>query len=356
MTLSLSQAAGQVLVAGFPGPDAPQRLVDAARAGQLGGVILFKRNLTTPERVPETLRPLVEAAPAELPLLTAIDQEGGRVARLGAPVVKLPPMRRLGEIDDPELTERAGRVLGRQLAALGLSCDFAPVLDVDTNPDNPVIGDRSFGQSPAVVIRHALAFARGLASAKILGCGKHFPGHGDTELDSHLALPRLSHDRARLDEVELAPFVAARGQIPTLMTAHVIFDALDPEVPATLSRKVITGLLREELGYDGLIISDDLEMKAVSEGWGVVDAGLRAIEAGCDTLLVCSDLDAMVATREALAARAAGDVAFEARLMNAAERSIGVRRKCPPRFGDGGPGLAAEARALEAEIARRLGD
>jgi beta-N-acetylhexosaminidase len=354
MMLTPRRAAGQVLVAGFPGTEAPEVLIRAAAGGELGGVILFKRNLTTPAAVPDTLRPLVDAAPQGWPLLTAIDQEGGRVARLGAPVVKLPPMRRLGEIDDPDLTERAGRVLGSQLAGLGLSCDFAPILDVDTNPDNPVIGDRSFGRTPDQVVRHALAFARGLAAGPVLSCGKHFPGHGDTELDSHLALPRLGHDRERLDAVELAPFVAARGQIPTIMTAHVIFDALDPEVPATLSKKVITGLLREELGYDGLIISDDLEMKAVSEGWGVVDAGLRAIEAGCDTLLVCSDLEALAATRDALCARAERDEAFARRLRDAAERSIAIRRRCPPRF-DPSRLDDPEAGALEAELAERSG-
>jgi len=352
--LTLFQAAGQVLVAGFEGLDPPEKLVSAAVRGELGGVILFKRNLTTPDRVPDTLRPLIEAAPAEAPLLTAVDQEGGRVARLGAPVVKLPPMRRLGELDDPSLTERAARVLGGQLAALGFNCDFAPVLDVDTNPANPVIGDRSFGRTPEVVSRHALAFAAGLAAANVLSCGKHFPGHGDTELDSHLALPRLGHDRARLDAIELAPFRAAAGKIPTLMTAHVIFDALDPDVPATLSKRVITGLLREELGYDGLIISDDLEMKAVSEGWGVVDAGVRAIEAGCDTLLVCSDIDALDATRQALANRADADEAFAARLMDAATRSVAVRRRCPPRI-DLSRLDDPEARALEADLAKRLG-
>jgi beta-N-acetylhexosaminidase len=217
-----------------------------------------------------------------------------------------------------------------------------------------VIGDRSFGRTPEIVARHALAFAKGLAAAPILSCGKHFPGHGDTELDSHLALPRLGHDRARLDAIELAPFRAAVGKIPTLMTAHVIFAALDPDVPATLSKRVITGLLREQLGYDGLIISDDLEMKAVSEGWGVVDAGVRAIVAGCDTLLVCSDLDALRETRDALALRAMEDETFAARLMDASTRSLAVRRKCPPRI-DIEKLEDPDARGLELELAERLG-
>lgn len=350
---TLRQAAGQVLVAGFPGTEAPEALLASVEAGELGGVILFKRNLTTPEAVPATLRPLIDAAPVGAPLLTAVDQEGGRVARLRSPVLSLPPMRHLGDLDDPGLTERVGRVLGQNLKALGFSCDFAPVLDVDTNPDNPIIGDRSFGRDPEVVIRHSLAFARGLGKGGILSCGKHFPGHGDTELDSHLALPRLKHPRERLDAVELAPFRAARGVIPTLMTAHVVFDALDPEVPATLSPEVITGLLRTELAYDGLIISDDLEMKAVSEGWGVAPAGVLAIAAGCDTLLVCSDLVALDATRDALVDRAESDEAFALRLHDAAARSLATRRTVPPEIDPGRLDRQAVSE-LEEELRARL--
>src|SRR5690606_16845318 len=147
-----------------------------------------------------------------------------------------PPMAQLAGLNDLALTQRAGSLLGRQLAALGFTMDFAPVLDVNTNPNNPVIGDRAFGSEPDAVIAHALAFAHGLeGNGGVLACGKHFPGHGDTELDSHLALPTLRHDRARLDSVELAPFRAARGQLGALMTAHVVFDQLAPKIPATLA-------------------------------------------------------------------------------------------------------------------------
>jgi beta-N-acetylhexosaminidase len=247
-------------------------------------------------------------------------------------------------------------VLGAQLAALGINVDFAPVLDVDTNPDNPVIGDRSFGRDAETVITHALAFARGLAARGVASCGKHFPGHGDTDLDSHLALPRIAHDRARLDAVELAPFRAARGLVPSIMTAHVVFDALDPGVPATLSRRVITGLLREELGYDGVIVSDDLEMKAVFDRWGVAESAVRAIEAGCDLLLVCSRLELVEEAAEALVARASTDPSFAHRLTEAAARVDRLRAQVPsrPRTGDalarmlGDPDVAA----LEAELAR----
>lgn len=329
--LSLSAAAGQPLVAGFAAGPPPQTLLRALVAGELGGVVLFERNVGTPEEVAGLLDGLARAAPADRPPLLAVDQEGGRVARLGPPVLQLPPMRELGGRDEPERTRALGAKLGAQLRALGFTMDFAPVLDVDTNPDNPVIGDRSFGRDPRTVIRHGLAFAAGLEAGGLSCCGKHFPGHGDTDLDSHLALPRLPHDRARLDRVELAPFRAATGRIPALMTAHVVFEALDPGVPATLSRRVVTELLREELGYDGLVVSDDLEMKAVSETWGIPEAAVAAVEAGCDVVLVCSRPEACMQAHEALVRRAERDARFAARLREAAARSLALRRRFPPR-------------------------
>src|SRR5688572_1439217 len=228
----IAEAAGQVLVGGFPGTVPFEPLLDAAARGELGGIVLFKRNLGSPIEVARLVAAFDEKAPIDRPLLVAIDQEGGRVARLGRPVLELPPMRRLGERDDPELTRRAGRVLGGQLAALGVTTNFAPVLDVDTHPANPVIGDRSFGRDAETVTRHGLAFAHGLAAGGILACGKHFPGHGDTELDSHLALPRLTHAWERLERVELAPFRAACGDLQMIMTAHVVFEAIDADRPA----------------------------------------------------------------------------------------------------------------------------
>jgi beta-N-acetylhexosaminidase len=327
--LDLSVCAGQVLVVGFPAGGPPASLRTLAREGALGGYILFKRNLGEPADVAALNAELVAEVPIARPLLIAVDQEGGRVARLKAPILPLPPMRRLAALGDAALIRRAAAALGAQLRALGFTMDFAPVLDIDTNPANPVIGDRAFGRDAESVSAFALAFSDGLLDARVLSCGKHFPGHGDTHLDSHLALPRLTHDRARLDAVELAPFRAARGRVPSLMTAHVVFDALDAEVPATLSRRVISGLLRDELGYDGLIISDDLEMKAVADHYETGDAACRAIAAGCDTLLVCSEPERALVAREALIRRAEADAAFAARLQDAAARSLAMRRSVP---------------------------
>lgn len=329
--MNVRQAAGQVLIAGYPAGDPPSPILDSLGDDSLGGVILFGRNLADgPRGAARQIRKLALAS-ATTPLV-AIDQEGGRVQRLRAPVLELPPMRELGDRDDVSLTRRAARALGRQLAAIGFNVDFAPVLDVATNDDNRVIGDRSFGADPHLVARHGVAFSRGLADAGVLACGKHFPGHGDTALDSHFELPVLPHDMERLEAVELVPFRAAAGEIGSVMTAHIVFRALDPDRPATLSKKVVTGVLRESLGYDGLIVSDDLEMKAIADHWPAGRAAVEAIRAGCDALLICKTVALLETAREALAREAGRDEAFAERLDDAAGRVRAVRAKlsCAP--------------------------
>jgi beta-N-acetylhexosaminidase len=358
--MSLSSTALGVLVAGFSGTALPGEIERLAARG-LAGTIVFKRNFGA-ERPLETAATLLAriAALGDFPLLSCIDEEGGRVRRLGAPVPQLPRARVLGAIDDPALTERAAFALGHALDALGVNVDFAPILDVDTNPENPIIGDRAFGSTPEQVVRHALPFAAGLRRAGILSCGKHFPGHGDTDLDSHLALPRVPHGRERLDAVELPPFRAARGAMPLVMTAHVVFSAIEPALPATLSRKVITDLLRGELGYDGVIVSDDLEMKAVADHFGVAASATAAIEAGCDVLLVCEHLERLHEAHEALVKRAEKDAGFRARLEEAHGRIAALRRSLPRRTPAPLPELVhaletGPGPAVLAEIARRAG-
>lgn len=350
----IDQDAGQVIVAGFPAGEPPPALLDRSAAGQLGGFILFRRNIGDDlEALCGLNRSLLASAPAGMPPWLTLDQEGGRVSRIGAPLVQLPPMRTLGWLDRPALTRRAGALLGTQLRALGFNLDMAPVLDVDSNPENPVIGDRSFGATPQCVITHAGAFAEGLLEAGVAPCGKHFPGHGDTDLDSHLSLPRVAHDRARLDAVELAPFRALAGRLPTLMTAHVVFDALDPGVPATLSRPTLTGLLRKELGYDGVVFSDDLEMGAIRDHHGIGEAAVAAIDAGADSLLICETTEFVEQAHAALSARARADRGFARRLSVAATRSLAARRRfaldAPDPRVDAIDGLASAA--LQQEIA-----
>ncbi len=322
---ALERMAGNVIVCGFAGTEAPPTIHAWLGEQGVAGLILFKRNIEELHQAMALIASCVEGTDPANPILVSVDQEGGRVARFGEPILQLPAMRTLAAAGDALLTREAARVLGRQLRAIGVNLDFAPVLDIDTNPSNPVIGDRAFGCTPEAVIEHALAFADGLHAGGVLSCGKHFPGHGDTDLDSHLALPSLRHDRRRLDEVELQPFVAAAGRIPSLMTAHVLFEAVDAEVPATMSRAAITELLREDIGFEGAVFSDDLEMKAISDRYSIEEAGVLAIEAGCDLLLVCSDLDAAARLREALAAEADRSKPFFARLAEARARADALR-------------------------------
>ncbi|MCX4247361.1 beta-N-acetylhexosaminidase [Paraliomyxa miuraensis] len=280
---------GQLLFVGFAGTEVPRDLAALLGQGRVGGVVLFSRNIESPTQLRALVDALHEAAPPELPPLLAIDQEGGRVQRLRDPWTEWPPMRRLGDRDEPRATRALAQALARELSELRIHLDFAPVVDVDTNPQNPVIGDRSFGREPARVIRHACAVIEGLQAGGVAACAKHFPGHGDTDLDSHLQLPRVRHDLHRLREVELAPFAAAvEAGVASIMTAHVVFEALDPRRPATLSPDVMA-LLREELRYDGVVFSDDLEMKAVADHFRPEQLVHGSLEAGVDAILVCSD-------------------------------------------------------------------
>jgi len=275
---------GQLLFVGFEGLELPPDVARLIAAGRVGGVVLFARNIDGPEQVRILSAALHACAPAGAPLLIAIDQEGGRIQRLRDPWTLWPPMQRLGEVDDPEVTAVAVELLD-----LGIGLDFAPCVDVDTNPANPIIGDRSFGSEPMHVAAHAAHFIRSMQEAGVASCAKHFPGHGDTSCDSHLELPRLDHDLARLRAVELPPFASAiEAGVASIMTAHILFPALDAKRPATLAPDVMA-ILREELAYDGVVFSDDLEMKAVADHHSPKALVDGCLEAGVDSLLVCKD-------------------------------------------------------------------
>jgi beta-N-acetylhexosaminidase len=296
----LRRQIGQLLIAGFNGGAVPTELKSLAREFGLGGVILFARNIVEPEQVAELAYEAARLVP-DLPAWVSVDQEGGRVARLKAPFTVWPPMATLGRSGDVALAERFARALASELKAVGVTLDYAPVLDVHTNPKNPVIGDRALAETADAVGRLGAAIIRVLQTQGIAACGKHFPGHGDTSTDSHLELPLVEHPPERLREVEFEPFRAAvAANVATIMTAHVLVPSLDEQVPATLSGRIV-GMLRDELHFPGVILSDDLEMKAIAASYTVPDAAVRAIAAGCDGVLICSgDHDAQAAALEAL--------------------------------------------------------
>jgi beta-N-acetylhexosaminidase len=337
-TDKLRQKIGQMLLVGFPsGEEGMEHLRAAVSEFSAGNFILFSRNIGDPEEIfaltNEVRRVAVEGN-ARAPLI-AIDQEGGVVARIRRGVTPIPgamaqasALRRGGRRADD--VRKLGALCGAELSALGIDWDLAPVADVNVNPANPVIGVRSYGEDPALVATLAAAFASGLASSGVLATAKHFPGHGDTTVDSHLGLPLITHDRARLEAVELVPFkrLIAEG-VGAVMTAHVRFPAIESEsLPATLSSKVLQGLLREALGFRGIIVSDCLEMKAIADNYP--EAAVQAVKAGADILDVSHTFETQRAAARAIEAAVLSGEIPEARIDESVSRIAAAKARVAP--------------------------
>lgn len=313
----IERAVDRCLLPGFVGTEPPDWILRRAAAG-LGGVCLYARNVSSPEQ----LASLTERLHRENPgLIIAIDEEGGDVTRLEAAAgSSYPGNLALGAVDDVDLTRAVARSMGAELAAAGIDLDLAPVADVNSNPINPVIGVRSFGARPEPVARQTAAWIAGLQEAGVAACAKHFPGHGATSLDSHLDLPVVDEDP---HQGALEPFRAAiAAGVRAVMSAHIVVPTID-SLPATISAKIMTRLLREELGFDGLVVSDGLEMRAIAGGVGIVDGTVMALAAGCDLLCIGGGLaeeDIVQELREAIVSALETGRVSEARLLDAAAR------------------------------------
>lgn len=285
------------MVFGFNGKKMTPEIRDLIRNEQLGGIIFFGRNIGTPEEVlalTSELQREAKLAGHKHPLLICIDQEGGVVRRLGEGATVFPGNMLLGATHNPENSYKIGVATGKELKALGVNWNLAPVLDVNNNPENPVIGVRSFGESADLVAKMGRMVMKGMQDAGVITTLKHFPGHGDTNVDSHLDLPVISHDMDRLEEIELKPFVELiQNGADTVMTAHVYFPAIENAVgvPATLSKKVITGLLRNKLKFNGVVTTDCMEMNAISETIGTANGAIEALKAGVDLVMVSHQYD-----------------------------------------------------------------
>lgn len=347
--------AGDLLIIGLPGPELDAEAEALLRDVNPLGIILFRRNIQSTDQLKALIAAIREKARPGL--LMAIDHEGGRVHRMPSDWTHFPPSLVAARNGDPGLMKDLGLAHARELREAGFDLTFSPCLDVHTNPDNPIIGDRAFGTTPEEVIHNSMPYAQGLAEGGILSCGKHFPGHGDTSVDSHLALPTLAagtHNLQRLRTLELRPFARAIAQgVPMIMTAHVVCGAIDPDVPATLSPKAIDGCLRGELGYGGYVVSDDLEMKAVHDHYSVGRAAVLSILAGCDGCLVCATPALVREAHDALAAAIAdGSIPF-AKLAAVARRRdkllAKARKLAKVEVPAGSIGSAAHA-ALDARL------
>ncbi|MCE7082793.1 glycoside hydrolase family 3 protein [Streptomyces sp. ST2-7A] len=366
-TDGLERDALAVLHPTFHGTDAPPAwLLRLLESGGMTGVGLFGRNVVSDGQVTDLTARLHEANPE---VLVALDEEGGDVTRLEVRTgSSVPGSLALGAVDDPDLTRAVAAEIGRRLVARGITLNWAPSADVNSNPDNPVIGSRSFGADPELVARHTVAYVEGLQSAGVAACVKHFPGHGDTDVDSHLAMPRIGVDRDTLTARELLPFRAAiAAGTRSVMSAHILVPALDPELPGTLSPAVLNGLLRAPvaeggLGFEGVIVTDGMEMDAVAARWGVERGNVLAIAAGADAICVGgtpSDEAEVLRMRDALVdAVRAGELPGE-RLHDAAERVRALGRWTAARraeaLGAGTPAgdTGAAGRDIGAEAARR---
>ena len=358
MSGELERLASRCILPGVDGVVAPDWLRREVAAG-LGGAVLFSRNV----RDRAQLAALTAGIRAEGDVLISLDEEGGDVTRLEVETgSSYPGNLALGAVDDVDLTQRVAASIGAELAAVGVDLDLAPVADVNTNPRNPVIGVRSFGSDPGLVARHVAAFVTGLQQGGVAACAKHFPGHGATETDSHLELPVLATDLAGLREAELVPFRAAiAAGVQSIMTAHIAVPAVD-ERPATISRWHLHDLLRDELGFAGLVITDALEMKAISAAVGVERGAVLALAAGADALCLGHDLlgDAVATVRAALVCAVRDGELAEERLAEAAARVDGVVAWVAARGTAPAPdpavGLEAARRAVQVEGAVRLGE
>jgi len=360
MSLTLEQSIGQQFLLSFTGKRKPPvELLRILQSQHIGGIVLFRaKNMGTLFDLRQLTARLQKAAVhyGQPPLLIAADQEGGQLMAIGD-ATPFPGNMSLGAARSEKLAYKVGRALGREVAAVGVNVDFAPVCDVNNNPANPVVGTRSFGESPSLVSRLSAALVRGLQSAGVAATAKHFPGHGDTASDSHHGAPVLSHDAIRVHRVELPPFRAAiQAGVRLMMTAHIVFPALNggTNLPATLSKNILGGLLRRKLGFDGLIVSDAMDMHAIEQGPGLVVDALAALGAGVDLLLLNQDL-ARVSSTYSCAIQAARRGLLSPKEIHASARRILhlkswlVRSKQPPLSVIG----CREHRSLAREVAEK---
>ncbi|NHN30498.1 beta-N-acetylhexosaminidase [Paenibacillus agricola] len=300
--LTLDEKLGQMIFAGIDGTDRSPQTMELLEAYHVGGLILYKPNIENSKQLIKLVNALKQTNRGnKLPLWLGVDEEGGKVTRLPGDIVKMPPSKEVGKTNQKEFAYGVGNVLGQELSAYGLNVDFAPVLDINSNPNNPVIGDRAFGPVASIVGTMGIQVMKGLQAQQVLPVVKHFPGHGDTSVDSHVGLPVVQHDLARLRKLELLPFAEAFSQqADAVMVAHILLPKVDEQYPASMSKKIITDLLRKEMGFDGLVMTDDMTMGAIATNYELGEAAVLSVLAGSNVVMVAHDYDKVVSVIEAL--------------------------------------------------------
>lgn len=328
ITMTLEEKIGQLVIIGLEGYAIDANTLTMLHKHHVGGFIFFKRNIKSKEQTKQLVDSLQAANKSKIPLFISVDEEGGRVSRLPQEYEGVPACKSIGDANDEQLAFETGKTLAKRVKTLGFNMNYAPVLDVNSNPDNPVIGDRAFGDNVDVVTRLGIKAMQGIESQGVIPVVKHFPGHGDTSVDSHFGLPRVDADLDRLSSLELLPFQEAIKQgAGAVMTAHILLPRIDPDYPATLSRPIITDILRKQLGYDGVVITDCLTMAAIKDHYEMGAAAVKAINAGVDIALVCHEHENYLAVISALKqAILAGEIPL-ARVDEAVTRVLRLKQR-----------------------------
>ncbi|WP_240647350.1 beta-N-acetylhexosaminidase [Paenibacillus nanensis] len=327
--MSLDEKIGQLVIVGLDGYSMNDDTLQMIEQYKVGGFILFKNNIDTAEQTVSLLNQLKEANKKNaVPLWLSVDQEGGRVSRLSSMFSNTPSAGEIGAADDLTYTRNIGRAIGNELHALGFNMDFAPVMDINSNPKNPVIGDRSFGSTPEAVMKHGIETMYGINSQGVAAVIKHFPGHGDTSVDSHYDLPLVNKTRQELEQFELQPFIEAINQdVDAIMVAHLLMMQIDDKQPASISSSVINGLLRDQLGYDGVVITDDMTMGALLNTNKIGDAAVRSILAGTDIVLVSHQTELRLEVIHSLKAAVESNTLNEQRIDESLYRILRLKQK-----------------------------
>ncbi|WP_028610905.1 beta-N-acetylhexosaminidase [Paenibacillus harenae] len=327
--MSVDEKIGQMVLVGLEGTTLQSDAKEMIERYRVGGFILYKDNIDNASQTVSLLNQLKEANAAnKAPLWLSLDQEGGKVNRMPEQLKELPTARAIGKVNNSEYTKRIGQAIGEELQAFGFNMDFAPVLDINSNPDNPVIGNRSFGADPDTVTQHGLEMMRAIQSKDVAAVVKHFPGHGDTSVDSHLELPVVTKSLSELKSFELLPFIeAVREDADAVMIAHLLIPKIDNKYPASLSGKVITDLLRDELAYDGVVITDDMTMGGITKHFGMGEAAVLTVQAGSDILLIGHEHSMQVEVLQALKKGVEEGALTEDRLDQSVYRILKLKQK-----------------------------
>nr|WP_255550379.1 beta-N-acetylhexosaminidase [Sporosarcina sp. E16_3] len=327
--MTLEEKVGQLLVIGVEGTSYSGEMDNLIRNYHVGGVIIMGRNVATTTEMLQLINDIKKAnEPNKSPLFISVDEEGGRVSRLPAGLPKLPPSAEIGKLNDESVSYLAGAYLAVVLSEFGYNINFAPVLDVNSNPRNPVIGDRSFGSDPYQVAKLGISTMHGMMDNGIIPVVKHFPGHGDTVVDSHKSLPKVETTLEELRNVELVPFQKAIEEgADAVMVAHILFPALDPDYPSSMSKAIITGLLRNQMQFEGVIITDDLTMGAIENDYTIPEASVQSFIAGSDLLLVVRNYEGQINTFKALKKAIATGEITEERLNESVKRILTLKEK-----------------------------